>query len=86
MTRSLSEWADREGPGAKTRLQAGTGLAYTTVLRACDGGPIGLRASLLLSRATGWKVLPGDISDEAEVLEDYASFICSRRRKRRRTA
>lgn len=72
----LSEWVKEQGAGAITRLQVRSGCAYTTILRAVNGGGITKRTAQKIADATDGAVTAGEIFDEAcedeEPAEDAA--------------
>jgi DNA-binding transcriptional regulator YdaS (Cro superfamily) len=58
----LSDWVEREGPGAMTKLTQRSGLAYSTVHRVVhDCSRATTKAARALSEATGGEVTIAEI-------------------------
>jgi hypothetical protein len=53
---TLTEWIEREGPGAKSRLHYGSRVTWPTILRVLRGHAPSLDVARKLSEATGGEV------------------------------
>lgn len=63
----LSQWIQRQGHGAITRLASATGLNYTTVFYPCHGDPVKTYdVAKRISAATGGLVSIEELCEPAE--------------------
>lgn len=74
MSSPLGKWVEKQPRGAMMRLLNETKLSWSTVCRARRGDKVGVKAAVLLSRATAGVVKARDLTDERDALEALAAW------------
>lgn len=82
MSEKFAMWLRTQPKGTLTRLMYETRLSWTTLARARTG-KVGIRAALILHKATGGQVAVEALTDELEALDLEALGAQARARKRR---